>query len=55
MTTPITKQNYQIKNVEDIPKIVHEAFHVLIQEEKVLSSLISRRHGNFINKRWFIK
>lgn len=28
MTTPITKQNYQIKNVEDIPKIVHEAFHV---------------------------
>ena len=28
MTAPITKQNYQIKNVEDIPKIVHEAFHV---------------------------
>ena len=26
--TTITKQNYQIKNVEDIPKIVHEAFHV---------------------------
>lgn len=28
MTTPITKQNYQIKNVEDIPRVVHEAFHV---------------------------
>lgn len=28
MTTPITKQNYQVKNVEDIPRIVHEAFHV---------------------------
>ncbi|HFE4927676.1 TPA: thiamine pyrophosphate-dependent enzyme [Staphylococcus aureus] len=28
MTSPITKQNYQVKRVEDIPKIVHEAFHV---------------------------
>ncbi|MEJ7495320.1 biosynthetic-type acetolactate synthase large subunit [Staphylococcus pasteuri] len=28
MTTPITKQNYQVKKVEDIPRIVHEAFHV---------------------------
>ena len=25
MTSPITKQNYQVKRVEDIPKIVHEA------------------------------
>ena len=28
MTSPITKQNYQVKNVEDIPRIVHEAFYV---------------------------
>ena len=28
MTTPITKANYQIKNVDDIPKIVHEAFYI---------------------------
>ena len=28
MTTPITKQNYQVKKVEEIPRIVHEAFHV---------------------------
>ena len=28
MTTPITKHNYQIKNVNEIPKIIHEAFHV---------------------------
>ncbi|WP_415918592.1 biosynthetic-type acetolactate synthase large subunit [Staphylococcus warneri] len=28
MTAPITKQNYQVKKVEDIPRIVHEAFHV---------------------------
>ena len=28
MTTPITKHNYQVKNVDDIPKIIHEAFHI---------------------------
>ncbi|QLK86469.1 biosynthetic-type acetolactate synthase large subunit [Staphylococcus sp. 17KM0847] len=28
MTTPITKHNYQIRNVKDIPKVVKEAFHV---------------------------
>lgn len=28
MTAPITKQNYQVKRVEDIPKIVHEAFYI---------------------------
>lgn len=28
MTTPITKHNYQVKNVSDIPKIIHEAFHI---------------------------
>lgn len=28
MTTPITKANYQVKHVDDIPRIVHEAFYV---------------------------
>ena len=28
MTTPITKHNYQVKKIEDIPRIVHEAFHL---------------------------
>ncbi|MCE7784563.1 biosynthetic-type acetolactate synthase large subunit [Staphylococcus xylosus] len=28
MTTPITKHNYQVKNVNDIPKIIHEAFYI---------------------------
>lgn len=28
MTTPITKANYQVKNIDDIPKIVHEAFYI---------------------------
>lgn len=28
MTTPITKHNYQVKNVNEIPKIIHEAFHI---------------------------
>lgn len=28
MTTPITKHNYQVKNVSDIPTIIHEAFHI---------------------------
>ncbi|WP_251942659.1 biosynthetic-type acetolactate synthase large subunit [Staphylococcus sp. Marseille-Q5304] len=28
MTTPISKHNYQVKNVSDIPTIVHEAFHI---------------------------
>src|SRR5699024_2508511 len=27
-TPPIPKHNYQIKNVNEIPKIIHEAFHV---------------------------
>ena len=28
ITTPITKHNYQIRNVEDIPRIVKEAFYI---------------------------
>lgn len=28
ITTPITKHNYQVKNVEDLPRIVKEAFHI---------------------------
>ena len=28
VTTPITKHNYQVKNVNDIPTIIHEAFHI---------------------------
>ena len=28
ITTPITKYNYQIRNVKDIPKIVQEAFYI---------------------------
>lgn len=28
ITQPITKHNYQIKNVQDLPRIVKEAFHI---------------------------
>ncbi|MEH6989839.1 acetolactate synthase large subunit [Cytobacillus firmus] len=28
ITTPITKHNYQVKRVEDLPRIVKEAFHI---------------------------
>ncbi|RIM10660.1 acetolactate synthase large subunit, partial [Staphylococcus cohnii] len=28
MTTPITKQNYQGKNVQDSTEVIHEAFHI---------------------------
>jgi acetolactate synthase I/II/III large subunit len=28
MTAPITKQNYQVRRVEDLPRIVKEAFHL---------------------------
>lgn len=28
LTMPVTKHNYQIRNVEDIPQIVKEAFHI---------------------------
>ncbi|MGM8365018.1 biosynthetic-type acetolactate synthase large subunit [Virgibacillus sp. W0181] len=28
ITTPITKYNYQVKNLEDLPRIVSEAFHI---------------------------
>src|SRR5699024_6143016 len=28
MTTPITKHNYQVTDVKDIPKIIDEAFHI---------------------------
>lgn len=28
LTTPISKHNYQIKHVEDIPRIINEAFHI---------------------------
>ncbi|KMR97794.1 acetolactate synthase catalytic subunit, partial [Staphylococcus aureus] len=34
MTSPITIQHYQVKRVEDIPKIVHEAFHVAYSGRK---------------------
>jgi len=30
ITTPITKYNYQIRNVKDIPKIVKEAFYIAL-------------------------
>ncbi|WP_089742146.1 biosynthetic-type acetolactate synthase large subunit [Gracilibacillus ureilyticus] len=28
VTTPITKHNYQVRNVKDLPRIVKEAFHI---------------------------
>lgn len=28
ITTPITKYNYQVKNISDLPRIVKEAFHI---------------------------
>ncbi len=28
ITQPITKHNYQVKNVQDLPRIVKEAFHI---------------------------
>ncbi|PPA72189.1 acetolactate synthase large subunit [Jeotgalibacillus proteolyticus] len=28
ITQPITKHNYQVKKVEDLPRIIHEAFHI---------------------------
>lgn len=28
LTIPITKYNYQIRDVNDIPRIIHEAFHI---------------------------
>ncbi|CAM5715543.1 Acetolactate synthase OS=Lysinibacillus sphaericus OX=1421 GN=LS41612_09675 PE=3 SV=1 [Lysinibacillus sphaericus] len=28
ITTPITKHNYQVQDVNDIPRIVKEAFHI---------------------------
>ncbi|MFD2445512.1 acetolactate synthase large subunit [Bacillus sp. CGMCC 1.16607] len=28
ITTPITKHNYQVKRIEDLPRIVKEAFHI---------------------------
>ncbi|WP_246861325.1 acetolactate synthase large subunit [Bacillus sp. REN3] len=28
MTAPITKQNYQVRRIEDLPRIVKEAFHL---------------------------
>ncbi|MCP8615751.1 acetolactate synthase large subunit [Salirhabdus salicampi] len=28
ITTPITKHNYQVQNIEDLPRIVKEAFHI---------------------------
>src|SRR5690625_3299809 len=28
ITTPITKYNYQVKKLEDLPRIVKEAFHI---------------------------
>ena len=28
ITQPITKHNYQVKNVEDLPRIINEAFHI---------------------------
>lgn len=28
ITLPITKNNYQVRDIEELPKIVHEAFHI---------------------------
>ncbi|MEI3604222.1 biosynthetic-type acetolactate synthase large subunit [Pseudogracilibacillus sp. SE30717A] len=28
ITTPITKYNYQVKNISDLPRVVNEAFHI---------------------------
>ncbi|WP_404408928.1 acetolactate synthase large subunit [Jeotgalibacillus malaysiensis] len=28
ITQPITKHNYQVKDVNDLPRIIHEAFHI---------------------------
>ncbi|SFJ67265.1 acetolactate synthase, large subunit [Halobacillus dabanensis] len=28
ITTPITKHNYQVQDIEDLPRIVNEAFHI---------------------------
>ncbi len=28
ITTPITKYNYQVKNIADLPRVVNEAFHI---------------------------
>lgn len=28
ITTPITKYNYQVEDIADLPRIVHEAFHI---------------------------
>src|SRR5699024_4613901 len=28
ITTPITKYNYQVDDIADLPRIVHEAFHI---------------------------
>jgi acetolactate synthase-1/2/3 large subunit len=28
ITTPITKHNYQVQSIEDLPRIVNEAFHI---------------------------
>lgn len=28
ITTPITKYNYQVKNMSDLPRVVNEAFHI---------------------------
>ena len=28
ITTPITKHNYQVRNIKDIPRIIKEAFYI---------------------------
>ncbi len=28
ITMPITKHSYLVRNVEDLPRIIHEAFHI---------------------------
>lgn len=28
ITTPVTKYNYQVNNIADLPRIVNEAFHI---------------------------
>ncbi len=52
ITTPITKHNYQIRNIEDIPRIVKEAFYiassgrpgpVLIDVPKDIAASVSNR------------
>ena len=43
ITTPITKHNYQVQDVNDIPRIVKEAFHIASTGRKDQLSWISQK------------